>query len=122
MQSPSRVEATRLDPGADSTIDEVVAAGPALRKALQARGIDTCCGGSLTLGEAAELRGVALEDLLAGLREVSRPRDLRLVETPRRAAPGHVTLTKAFLATALVVTTLGGVSLGFFMLLALHTA
>ena len=40
-----------------TTIDDVVQADAALGRTLNAHGIDTCCGGSATLAEAAELHG-----------------------------------------------------------------
>jgi hypothetical protein len=42
-----------------------------MRAVLIERGIDLCCGGSLTLREAAEVRGVALEELVRAVRQAA---------------------------------------------------
>lgn len=50
-----------------TTIAELLLSRPEARDALRARGIDTCCGGALSLGDAAELRGIDLAELLAAV-------------------------------------------------------
>lgn len=54
-----------FDPG--TTINDLVARHPALMPVLAGRGLDLCCGGPLTLREAAERHGLDLEALLADL-------------------------------------------------------
>jgi len=50
-----------------TTVDDVVHVDPTLSRVLNAHGIDTCCGGSATLAEAAHVRGIDLDALLAAL-------------------------------------------------------
>src|SRR5574337_426734 len=56
-----------------TTVDDVVHADPALSRVLNAHGIDTCCGGSATLAEAAHVRGIDLDELLANLNRSGKP-------------------------------------------------
>src|SRR5574337_2225005 len=58
-----------------TTVDDVVHTDPALSRVLNAHGIDTCCGGSATLAEAAHVRGIDLGKLLAALNGDSEPRE-----------------------------------------------
>jgi iron-sulfur cluster repair protein YtfE (RIC family) len=62
---------------ADETLNELVARAPAALPALQRLGLDTCCGGGLTLAVVAEHHGLDLAELLGTLRAA-------LVETPDR--------------------------------------
>lgn len=52
------------------TVNEVLARYPVTGRALNAFGVDTCCGGHNSLAEAAREATVGLDDLLAGLRAV----------------------------------------------------
>jgi len=58
-----------------TTVDDVVHADPALSRVLNAHGIDTCCGGSATLAEAAHVRGIDLGELLTALNRAGAPRE-----------------------------------------------
>lgn len=58
-----------------TTVDDVVHTDPALSRVLNAHGIDTCCGGSATLAEAAHVRDIDLGELLANLNRASKPRE-----------------------------------------------
>jgi hypothetical protein len=58
-----------------TTVDDVVHADPALSRVLNAHGIDTCCGGSATLAEAAHVRGIDLSELLTALNRAGAPRE-----------------------------------------------
>ncbi|MBZ0169024.1 membrane protein [Candidatus Methylomirabilis lanthanidiphila] len=57
-----------------TTVDDVVHTDPALSRVLNAHGIDTCCGGSATLAEAAHVRGIDLDKLLTALNQNGKPR------------------------------------------------
>ncbi|MDD5559235.1 DUF542 domain-containing protein [Candidatus Methylomirabilis sp.] len=74
-----------------TTVDDVVHADPALSRVLNAHGIDTCCGGSATLAEAAHVRGIDLDKLLAALNGDNEPRErsvaVATAPTDRCAAP-----------------------------------
>ncbi len=57
-----------------TTIAELLASHPRVRDILAAKGIDTCCGGSLTLAQAAEARGIPVTELVEALTgSTSRP-------------------------------------------------
>ena len=51
------------------TVNDLLRETPAAAAILNRLGIDTCCGGSLSLAEAAASVGVPLPDLLAALRQ-----------------------------------------------------
>jgi iron-sulfur cluster repair protein YtfE (RIC family) len=53
---------------ADETLNELVARAPAALPVLQGLGLDTCCGGGLTLAAVAEHHGLDLAELLDTLR------------------------------------------------------
>jgi regulator of cell morphogenesis and NO signaling len=53
----------------DETVDMVAKRVPGAGAALRELGIDTCCGGGLTLAQAASSAGIPVERLLAALRE-----------------------------------------------------
>jgi len=57
----------RPEIGPDLTINRLLEAYPKVRPVLQARGIDTCCGGVHTLREVAGLQGYFLKEFLATL-------------------------------------------------------
>lgn len=68
MTSPALPAAPALpaiDPTA--TIADLVVAYPSLMPVLAGRGLDLCCGGALTLREAAERHDLDLDALLAAL-------------------------------------------------------
>jgi len=52
------------------TVNETLAAAPDSAEILNRLAIDTCCGGTLTLAEAARSVGLAPERLLAELEPV----------------------------------------------------
>lgn len=58
---------TRDEGWLDWTVSELVRRCPDAMPVLHRRGIDLCCGGWLTLRQAAEQTGVAPETLLAEL-------------------------------------------------------
>ena len=58
-----------------ATVDDVVHADPTLSRVLNAHGIDTCCGGSATLAEAAHVRGIDLDELLTALNRNGKPHE-----------------------------------------------
>ena len=51
------------------TVNDLLRETPAAVAVLNRLGIDTCCGGSLSLAEAAASVGVPLADLLAALQQ-----------------------------------------------------
>jgi regulator of cell morphogenesis and NO signaling len=55
----------------DLTINTVVQRYPAALGVFNARGLDTCCGGALTLADAAGRHGLDLAELLAALEAVA---------------------------------------------------
>jgi len=57
----------------EETINHLVARRPELMPVLQRFGFDLCCGGGLSLREAAERYDVPLPTLLAALAEVPTP-------------------------------------------------
>ena len=59
---------TQLDPA--MTINEIVARYPATIPVFNRFGMDTCCGGGVSVEQAAQRDGVALEQVLAELRKV----------------------------------------------------
>lgn len=52
------------------TLNEIVARYPQALPVLHSFGLDTCCGGALTIATAAERHGLDLNELLAALRRV----------------------------------------------------
>jgi hypothetical protein len=58
-----------------TTVDDVVHANPALSRILNTHGIDTCCGGSASLAEAAHVRDIDLGELLTALNREGEPRE-----------------------------------------------
>jgi regulator of cell morphogenesis and NO signaling len=50
------------------TVDELLRAAPSSAPVLNRNGIDTCCGGSLTLEAAARSAGITLDELQRQLR------------------------------------------------------
>jgi regulator of cell morphogenesis and NO signaling len=69
------VEPQTIDP--TLTISAIVQRYPATLAVFNARGLDACCGGGLTLAEAAARHGIDLRELVAAL------------ETAARAGPGE---------------------------------
>ncbi|MBI2883162.1 MAG: DUF542 domain-containing protein [Candidatus Methylomirabilis oxyfera] len=70
-----------------TTVDDVVHADPALSRVLNAHGIDTCCGGSATLAEAAHVRGIDLGELLTALNRAGAPRERSAVVATEPVRP-----------------------------------
>lgn len=54
----------------DTTINQIVAAVPHTLSVFQRFGLDTCCGGGLSLATAVERHHLSLETVLAALRAV----------------------------------------------------
>ena len=67
--------ATRCGCGAGSglTVEEVAREHPGALEVFKAHGINHCCGGRLTLTEAAAAAGIPVEALLEALRAFERP-------------------------------------------------
>lgn len=59
-----------IDPA--TPLNELVERGPHLLPVLHRFGLDTCCGGSLPLEEAARRHGFAVEELIGALDEALR--------------------------------------------------
>ena len=57
--------ATRFTPAV--SVNDVLRESPAAAGILNRLGIDTCCGGSLSLADAAAAAGLPLADLLAAI-------------------------------------------------------
>ena len=55
-----------MDP-MELTVNEALAAAPATAEIFNRLGVDTCCGGTLTLTEAARAAGIAPGDLRAAV-------------------------------------------------------
>jgi regulator of cell morphogenesis and NO signaling len=55
------------------SVNDVLRESPAAAAVLNRFGIDTCCGGSLSLAEAAASVGVPLAELLAALPPAASP-------------------------------------------------
>jgi regulator of cell morphogenesis and NO signaling len=59
-----------IDP--EQTINEVVQKNPQTLRVLNGYGLDTCCGGPLSLTEAARRHGLDLRELLTALEGASQ--------------------------------------------------
>lgn len=59
---------TTVVPTADSTLAHLAHQGPALHEVIIRHGMDACCGGSLTVAQAAAAHQVPLEAFLRELR------------------------------------------------------
>ena len=55
----------------DETVNTVVQRYPDVLPILARAGIDTCCGGGLPIGKAAQAHGLTFEELLEQLRTVA---------------------------------------------------
>lgn len=60
---------TELEPTLEMTVNEVIRRVPASVGVFSRHGIDACCGGGLTVKEAARRHGVEPEALLEEIRE-----------------------------------------------------
>jgi regulator of cell morphogenesis and NO signaling len=58
---------------ADTPLNAIVARYPQALPVLQRFGLDTCCGGALPLGTAAEHHNLNLDELLAALYHAVEP-------------------------------------------------
>jgi regulator of cell morphogenesis and NO signaling len=63
------VEPQTIDP--TLTISAILHRHPATLAVFNARGLDACCGGGLTLAEAAARHGLDLPELLAALAQAA---------------------------------------------------
>ena len=57
----------------EATVNQVIAERPEALHVFRDYGIDACCGGALTVAEAARRHRVPAGDLLAALAEVAEP-------------------------------------------------
>jgi len=102
-----------------TTVDEVICIDATLNRVLSTHGIDTCCGGALTLSEAAEAHGVRLNEILAAL---DAPTASRAVEpqSPPAAQPAAglppPTRYLRFIVASLLFALTFGAALGACML------
>ncbi|MHB8874752.1 MAG: DUF1858 domain-containing protein [Myxococcaceae bacterium] len=62
-----------------STVQETFDTGVSARLVLRSKGIDTCCGGGLTLEQAAAARGLPLDELMAAVL-LAVPPELRVAQ------------------------------------------
>ena len=60
---------TTIAVDANETLNELVARAPDALPVLQRFGLDTCCGGALTLAVAAQHHDLVLDELLAAIAE-----------------------------------------------------
>ncbi|MBI3071886.1 MAG: DUF542 domain-containing protein [Deltaproteobacteria bacterium] len=110
----------------ETSVADVVAAHPELKAPLRKLGIDLCCGASLSLREAAEVRRINVDDIIKTLIDAcasspaaEQPRDeSRAASDDARQIGGLV--YRPFLLAALVVTVTMGAGMGAYNLLALH--
>lgn len=79
---------TTISVGPNETLNELVARAPEALPVLQRFGLDTCCGGALTLAVAAEHHALDLAELLTAIRAAlgERAIDVRTV-APRERHP-----------------------------------
>jgi uncharacterized protein (DUF2249 family) len=79
---------TIISVDANETLNELVARAPEALPVLQRFGLDTCCGGNLTLAAAAEHHGLKLAELLTVIRAALGERviDVRTI-VPRERHP-----------------------------------
>lgn len=79
---PSGMEPSRpVSP--ETTVAEVFERSPEAGAALRSRGIDSCCSGALTLRQAAEARGIGLDELMAAIGGSSGDADRKRPVPPR---------------------------------------
>ena len=73
MSSPASRTPSFTPPSIDPhwTVSELIACAPATLGTLHQAGIDACCGGGLSITEAARRHGVELEFLLEKLHEAA---------------------------------------------------
>ncbi len=62
---------TKLDPR--MTINEIVAQHPETIPVFNRFGMDTCCGGGVSVEQAAQRDGIEVEPVLAALHEALKP-------------------------------------------------
>jgi hypothetical protein len=80
-----------------TTIAELLATQPQVRDALAAKGIDTCCGGSLTLAQAADARGIPVAELLEAVTgSASKPQLVRPSDTIRHVLATYTATASVF--------------------------
>ncbi len=59
-------------PSADARLADLAQRGPAFLAVISKHGMDACCGGALTVAQAAAAHKIPLETLLEELREAGR--------------------------------------------------
>ena len=74
----------------DLSVNELILRHPAALPVLSAAGIDTCCGGGLTLALAAERSGLTYEQLAARLEADARRPGAEHTAPPRCACEPEV--------------------------------
>lgn len=79
---------TTITVDANETLNELVARAPEALLVLQRYGLDTCCGGALTLAVAAQHHSLEVAELLTAIREALGERviDVRTI-VPRERHP-----------------------------------
>ena len=101
-----------------TTVDEVVRTDATLNRVLSTHGVDTCCGGALTLAEAAEAHGIPLPEILAALHAAPAPSAAAPQSPPAQSAvrlPAPTRYLRFFMASLLFALTFGA-ALGACML------
>ena len=103
---------------ATTTVDEVVRIDASLNRVLSEHGVDTCCGGALTLAEAAEAHGVPLPDILVALNAPATPSAAVPQSPPAPSAPRLPSPTRylRFFVASLSFALTFGAALGACML------
>ncbi len=102
-----------------TTVDEVIGCNPMLTRVLETHGIDTCCGGGRTLGEATAEQGVELNALLEALHTSGTPGVVQPQSPPAAQPTGRLpspTRYLRFLVASLLFALTFGSALGACML------
>ncbi len=93
---------------ASTTVDEVVRADARLNRVLGTHGIDTCCGGTRTLGEVAAAQGVGLDEILEALNQSgAAERQVPPAEQSAARLPSPTQHLRFFVASLLFALTFG---------------
>ena len=76
-----------------TTVKEIAVSSPAAARVLEKAGVDYCCGGGKSLGDACVQAGVSTEDILARLSagsEPARPEDADWVSATQAELTEHI--------------------------------
>jgi hypothetical protein len=102
-----------------TTVDEVIRTDAMPNRVLSAHGIDTCCGGGLTLAEVAEAQGIELSQILSALNTPGAPSAAAAQSPPTLQAaaplPSPARYLRFFVASLVFALTFGA-ALGACML------